>query len=255
MAKFLEYVPGDSLLHRMSPAAKLVGAVLFAVACFVNSNLVFLLVMLVIALALAASCGLGRQTAGLCKAVLGFSVILAVVLVLTTPAGTPLVPLPWGYIGTGSLLAALTVIVRLMAAAIPLFLVFYVTRMSDITNAAVKQLHVPYKYAFTFTSTVHFIPVFMNDMAGIMEAQTARGVAFDGSLPKKIRLMVPLCVPLLVSSVRKTNSTAIAAEVRGFNLRTRTSGYKDYPLHGEDFIAIAVCALVLAVAIALAVVG
>ena len=95
MAKFLEYVPGDSLLHLMSPAAKLVGAVLFAVACFVNSNLVFLLVMLVIALALAASCGLGRQTAGLCKAVLGFSVILAVVLVLTTPAGTPLVPLRW----------------------------------------------------------------------------------------------------------------------------------------------------------------
>ena len=34
-----------------------------------------------------------------------------------------------------------------------------------------------------------------------------------------------------------------------------TSGYKDYPLHGEDFIAIAVCALVLAAAIVLAVVG
>ncbi len=255
MAKFLEYVPGDSLLHRMSPAAKLVGAVLFAVACFVNSNLVFLLVMLVIALALAVSCGLGRQTAGLCKAVLGFSVILAVVLVLTTPAGTPLVPLPWGYIGTGSLLAALTVIVRLMAAAIPLFLVFYVTRMSDITNAAVKQLHVPYKYAFTFTSTVHFIPVFMNDMAGIMEAQTARGVAFDGSLPKKIRLMVPLCVPLLVSSVRKTNSTAIAAEVRGFNLRTRESGYKDYPLAARDVAALGLCVALLGAAITLTALG
>ena len=99
------------------------------------------------------------------------------------------------------------------------------------------------------------LPVFMNDMAGIMEAQTARGVEFDGGLVKKVRLMVPLCVPLLVSSVRKTNSAAIAAEVRGFNLRTRTSGYKDYPLHGEDFIAIAVCALVLAAAIALAVMG
>ena len=67
--------------------------------------------------------------------------------------------------------------------------------------------------------------------------------------------MIPLCVPLLVSSVRKTNSAAIAAEVRGFNLRTRTSGYKDYPLHGEDFVALAVCLAVLAVAIALAVVG
>ena len=216
----------------------------------------FLAVLLVTGFALAASCGMVRQTIGLAKAVFAFSLILAIVQILTTPAGAVLVQLPWGYIGTGSLLAALTTVVRLVAAAIPLFLVFYVTKMNDITNSVVKVLHVPYKYAFTFTSTIHFIPVFMNDMAGIMEAQTARGVEFDaGGIVKKVRLMVPLCVPLLVSSVRKTNSAAIAAEVRGFNLRTRTSGYKDYPLHGEDFIAIAVCALVLAVAIALAVVG
>ena len=261
MAKFLEYVPGESFLHRMNPCVKLVGAVLIAIACFVTSNLVFLLILLAAALVMAASCGLGRETAGLCKAVFAFSLILAVVILLTTPHGMPLVPLPWGYIGAGSLLAALTVVVRLMAAAIPLFLVFYVTKMNDLTNAAVKQLHVPYKYAFTFTSTVHFIPVFMNDMAGIMEAQTARGVEFDGSFAKKVRLMIPLCVPLLVSSVRKTNSAAIAAEVRGFNLRTRTSGYKDYPLHAEDFVALAVCVAVIAVvwaslaAIVLAVVG
>ena len=85
--------------------------------------------------------------------------------------------------------------------------------------------------------------------------ETARGVEFDGSFAKKVRLMIPLCVPLLVSSVRKTNSAAIAAEVRGFNLRTRTSGYRDYPLHAEDFVALAVCVAVLAAAIALAVVG
>ena len=255
MAKFLEYVPGNSFLHRMNPSVKLVGAVLFASACFATSTLAFLLVLLAGALVLAASCGLGRETAGLCRAVFAFSLILAVIILLTTPHGVPLVSLPWGFIGTGSLLAALTVIVRLMAAAIPLFLVFYVTKMNDITNSAVKQLHVPYKYAFTFTSTVHFIPVFMNDMAGIMEAQTARGVEFDGSLVKKVRLMIPLCVPLLVSSVRKTNSAAIAAEVRGFNLRTRESGYKDYPLGAGDWGALAVCVLVLAAAIALAVLG
>ena len=117
MAKFLEYVPGESFLHRMNPCVKLIGAVLIAIACFVTSNLVFLLILLAAALVMAASCGLGRETAGLCKAVFAFSLILAVVILLTTPHGMPLVPLPWGYIGAGSLLAALTVIVRLMAAA------------------------------------------------------------------------------------------------------------------------------------------
>lgn len=99
MAKFLEYVPGESFLHRMNPCVKLIGAVLIAIACFVTSNLVFLLILLAAALVMAASCGLGRETAGLCKAVFAFSLILAVVILLTTPHGMPLVPLPWGYIG------------------------------------------------------------------------------------------------------------------------------------------------------------
>lgn len=248
MNGFLEYVPGTSLLHRMNPVAKLLFAVLFAIMCFCTSNPIFLAAMLVLALALAASCGMMRQTLGLMKAVFVFSLILAILLIFTTPTGDRLVDLPWGYIGTGSIMAAITTILRLEAAAIPLFLTFYVTKMSDLSNSVVKVLHVPYKYAFTFASTVHFIPVFMNDMKGIMEAQTARGVEFDqGGIVNKIQLMVPLCVPLLVSSVRKTNSAAIAAEVRGFNLRTRESGYKQYPFAAHDIIALVlVIALIVA---------
>ena len=254
MNGFLEYVPGDSLLHRLNPVAKLVFAIVFAIACFCTGNLVFLCAMLAFGVALAASCGLVKQTVGLMKAVLVFSLILAVLLVLTTPTGEHLVGLPWGYIGTGSLLAAAATVVRLEAAAIPLFLTFYVTKISDMSNAVVKVLHVPYKYAFTFASTVHFIPVFMNDMKGIMEAQTARGVEFDvGGIANKVRLMVPLCVPLLVSSVRKTNSAAIAAEVRGFNLRTRESGYKQYPFAGYDIAAMLLAVALLAAAICIAV--
>ena len=164
-----------------------------------------------------------------------------------------LAQLPWGYIGTGSVAAAVLIVVRLVACAVPLFLVFYVTKLTDMANALVKVLHVPYKYAFTFMSTVHFIPVFMNDMADIMEAQTARGVEFDGGVLKKVRLMMPLCVPLLVSSVRKTNSAAIAAEVRGFNLRTRESGFKEYPFARIDFAALAVAVAIAAAAVALSV--
>ena len=43
--------------------------------------------------------------------------------------------------------------------------------------------------------------------------------------------------------------------MRGFNLRTRQSGYKDYPLHTEDYLALAACAFILAAAVALAVMG
>ena len=254
MNGFLEYVPGTSLIHRMNPVAKLLFAILFAITCFCTGNLIFLCAMLAIAIACAASCGMIRQTLGLMKAVFVFSLILAILLLLTTPSGDRLVDLPWGYIGTGSILAAVTTIVRLEAAAIPLFLTFYVTKVSDLSNSVVKVLHVPYRYAFTFASTVHFIPVFMNDMKSIMETQTARGIEFDvGGIVNKIRLMVPLCVPLLVSSVRKTNSSAIAAEVRGFNLRTRASGFKEYPFAAADIVALLMAVALMAGAICITV--
>lgn len=246
MPGFLEYVSGDSMLHRMNPVAKLFCAFLLSLAAFCGPNLWYAFALLLLTLVLAQSCGMLRDALRLARAVFFFSLLLAVLQLLNTPSGRELVKLPWGYIGTGSVLSAVQLIVSLVTAAIPLFLVMYVTRLADITNSLVQILHVPYRYAFTFTSTVRFIPVFMNDMKGIIEAQTARGVEFDNvGLLKKLRLTVPLCVPLLVSSVRKTSSSAIAAEVRGFNLRTRASGFKQYPIKVVDGLAMVLCALIL----------
>ena len=252
MKGFLEYVDGTSFLHAMNPMAKLVCALLLAIAAFTAHSVVFLAVLILLDYVLAIVCRMVRQTLGLTKAIVIFALLLGVLAILTTkPAegAAILVELPWGSISTTSLLSALLIFMRLVAAAIPMFLVFYVTKVNDMANAAVKVLHVPYRYAFTFSSTVKFIPTFLNDMSGIMEAQTARGVEFDGSIAKRIRLMVPLCVPLLVNSVRKINSSAIAAEVRGFNLRRPDSGYKEYPLRAVDFLALAVCVVALVLGI------
>lgn len=250
MAGFLEYVPGDSFIHKMNPVAKVICAFLISISCFCTTNIVFLALILVLDAVLAASCKMVKPALGLAKVVGIFSIVLVLIALLTSSSGTMLVELPWGYIGTGSIYSAILIVVRLIGCAIPLFLVMYVTQLTDMSNAFCANLHVPYKYAFTFTSSIHFIPVFMNDMSAIMEAQTARGVAFDGSFAKRIRLMIPLCVPLLISSVRKTNSAAIAAEVRGFDLRTSQSGYKRYPFSGTDVLCMVACAALIGISIA-----
>lgn len=251
MKGFLEFVPGDSFLHRMNPIAKLVSAFLIVAGCFVTDSFVLLACVLLLDAALSARCKMTRQALGLAKAVAAFSLLLALIALLFSPLGDVLVVLPWGYIGTGSVVSAVLIVVRLVACAVPLFLVFYVTKLTDMANALVKVCHVPYRYAFVFTSTIHFIPVFLNDMQGVMEAQTARGVEFDqGGIASKARLMIPLCVPLLVNAVRKTDSAAIAAEVRGFNLRTRESGFKEYPFSAGDIAAMLLTVALLAIAVA-----
>lgn len=88
----------------------------------------------------------------------------------------------------------------------------------------------------------------IDSLSGIMEAQTARGVAFDTKNPfKKLGLILPLCMPLLISSVGRIHDTAAAAEMRGFTLRTRESQSRRYTFKsGNLFAALIAAALVAA---------
>ena len=61
--------------------------------------------------------------------------------------------------------------------------------------------------------------------------------------------MAPLCVPLLVGSVRKVNASALAAEMRGFGLRTAESGYDEYAFAACDYAGMAASIALLAIAI------
>ena len=153
-----------------------------------------------------------------------------------------------GFVTTEGLVTGSKACLRLLGLALPLVLVLTVTKLTDLANACVEILHVPYRYAFAFTTALRFVPLFGQEMNAIMEAQTARGVEYDTKNPiKKLQLMLPLCIPLLISSVGKTDATALAAEQRGFYLRTRESSYKRYPLRALDFAAIAVAvALIVA---------
>ena len=97
-----------------------------------------------------------------------------------------------------------------------------------------------------FDPVMRPVSVFGQEMNAIMEAQTARGVEYDTKNPiKKLKLMLPLCVPLLISSVGKTDATALAAEQRGFYLRTRASSYKRYPIKGLDIAVLVISAVLI----------
>jgi energy-coupling factor transport system permease protein len=100
------------------------------------------------------------------------------------------------------------------------------------------------------TTAIRFIPLFADEMAAIIDAQVARGVDFDTrNFFKKIKLLLPLCVPLLISSVRRVEGGAISAELRGFNFRNPRSGYKRYPFSSRDIVALLALAAVIAGAV------
>lgn len=236
MTSVIDYIPGTSLLHRLNPVTKLALAAGIILATFLGDTYPLLIALLALTFALGAYARAAGGLVSLSKLMVPLSLIMLVLQTAFIRTGDPVAL----WVTTDGLVTGTKAALRLLGVALPLILMLTVTKLNDLANAVVEVLHVPYRYAFTFTTALRFVPVFSQEMNAIMKAQTARGVEYDTKNPlKKIQLMLPLCVPLLVSSVGKTDATALAAEQRGFYLRTRESSYKRYPMGAADFVALA----------------
>ena len=245
MKDLFQYVHGSSFIHLLNPVTKIFLTVIICAAAFITGSLPFLLVLLCVDLLIGFLAGVPHKALGILKGLLKIAAFLFLLQALMLRRGTPVF---WIFTDEG-LLTAAAVVLRLIVVCMPLALVLAVTRINDLANALVEVLHLPYKYAFTLTTAIRFIPQFLEEMNGIMEAQTARGVEFDTkNVFRKFGLILPLCAPLLISSVRRSEATAIAAEVRGFRLRTRASGYKHYPFALRDLLCLCFCVLLVVLA-------
>lgn len=244
----MDYSAGQTVLHRLNPLTKIVLALGVCVSAFLSDNFGFLFALLALNVGLGFLGGIQAKTLKLLGGLAGVGAFLFVLQVLFIRTGSPV----FLFATDEGLRTAGLVVLRLVDATMPLALMLALTPMNDLANALVKRVHVPYKYAFTITTALKFIPVFTDEMSAIMEAQTARGVEFDTKNPvRKLRLMLPLCAPLLITSVGRTEQAAMAAEVRGFYLRGRDSGSKEYPFAPLDAAAFVVVVALIVLAILL----
>lgn len=243
MSGLFSYATGDSFVHRMNPLVKILLAVGIGASAFLSDNFVYLFMLLGLNLLLGIVGGIGRRAFKLLVGLGTVCTFLFILQLVFIRNGNPV----FLFVTDEGLRTAGLVVLRLIDATLPLALVLSLTQVNDLSNALVKTLHVPYRYAFTLTTALRFVPVFMGEMSSIIEAQTARGVDFDTRNPlKKVRMVVPLCTPLLVTSVARIDQAAMAAEMRGFYLRGRNTGSKTYPLGVIDitvvFFAVALIA-------------
>ena len=72
--------------------------------------------------------------------------------------------------------------------------------------------------AMMMTIALRFIPTLVEDTEKIMSAQKARGADLEnGKLFERIRALIPILIPLLISSVRRAYELAEAMECRCYN--------------------------------------
>jgi len=82
-----------------------------------------------------------------------------------------------------------------------------------------KLIKVPaHDIAMLMTIALRFIPTLSEEMDKIIKAQKARGADFDtGNIAKRAKSMLPILVPLFVSSFKRAEELATAMEARCYH--------------------------------------
>jgi energy-coupling factor transport system permease protein len=250
-----QYYPVSSAVHSLDPRTKLTASLLFIISLFWISNFYGYL------FAIACLYGIIRVShvpprfllKGL-RGILGILIITAVMNVFLTPGETTL----WQFyvirLTREGLLLAFTMALRLVLLLIGSSLLTLTTSPIELTDAIeyllkpLKKIGVPsHEIAMMMTIALRFIPTLVEEMDKIMKAQTARGADFDtGGLIKKAKSLIPLLVPLFVSSFRRADDLAMAMEARCYRGDVNRTRMKELHLGPGDHKAMGLVCLYIA---------
>ena len=219
-----QYFPGNSIIHRLDPRAKLIMLVVYIVVLFMATNVVsyalvagFLLAAIKISTIPMKSIVRGMKPLVL---ILVFTGILNIFF--TTGEGDPLVDL-WGVaIYKEGLIRAVFMVLRILLLISGTFLLTYTTSPISLTDGLeslmnpLKKLHVPvHELSMMMCIALRFIPTLIEETDKIMCAQKARGADFEtGSIIDRAKALIPILVPLFIGAFRRADELATAMECR-----------------------------------------
>ncbi len=259
-----QYFPGDTIVHRLDPRTKILVVIIFIVALFLAVDWISYAVMFLITAMCVklSSIRLKSLMKGL-KPLVFIILLTGILNLFYTKEGTVL--LDWWIftVTTGGIKRAFLMVVRIMLLVCGTLLLTYTTSPLALTDGLemllnpLKKIKVPvHEMSMMMSMALRFIPTLIEETDKIMSAQKARGADFStGKLTERAKALLPLLVPLFVSSFRRADELAVAMESRcyhGGEGRTRMKTLKMAP---RDWLCFLFWALVLGGMIAMNVYG
>lgn len=225
---FGQFIDTNSFVHKLDPRMKLLSLIAYIVFIFIAGNFISLglLCALLIVTMLVSKIPIKMYLKNI-KAILPIILITALLNVFYTSGGKVI----WDWwiftITTEGIYRAVFMAVRILLLILSSAVLSYSTSPTSLTGA-IESLLSPLKFiglgnavhtmAMTMTIALRFIPTLIEETQKIMNAQKARGADLDsGNLIKKVKALLPILIPLLISSVRRAYELAEAMECRCYN--------------------------------------
>lgn len=271
---FGQYYPTKSFVHNMDARVKILAVIAYIVAVFLVQSIgtatsvtfqflgfgVCLLFVLIATL--CAKVPLVRVLKSI-KGIMFFIVLSAVLQIFFNAGGNVLVKWSFITITDVGLLNAGFLVARISLIVLGASLLTLTTSPVEIADG-IESLMTPLKwikfpvheFALIMSIALRFIPTLLDETDRIIKAQKARGADFDsGNIFKRVKALMPVLIPLLISSFRRADELADAMDSRCYSGSKVRTKYKKMRLSWRDLVATVVIAGLICGVVALNVTG
>ena len=222
-----QYFPGDSVFHRADPRAKILLGIVYIVAIFLAQSIPAYLFLIVCTAALIIISGIPLKTVLRSMRALIFIIIFTSLINIFWTKGEHLL-FEWGIIHVyrEGLVFAGCMIVRITALLCGTSVILsYTTSPIALTDgleqllSPLKKIRLPvHEFSMMVTIALRFIPTLIEETDKIMSAQKSRGADLSGGgLIRRAKALIPVLIPLFVSSFRRADELATAMECRCYH--------------------------------------
>ncbi|MGV9169832.1 MAG: energy-coupling factor transporter transmembrane component T family protein [Promethearchaeia archaeon] len=248
----MEYVPGDSLLHRMDPRTKIFIFLCLVVLTVVVFDPIVFFFILLFTLGMYHVTGIPRDKLMIVlKASLPAMILFIIVNYLTVPPQPGdyiyfyLIPYTkFGPVTFRTTLVGISSGERFIFFIIVTRLITLVTPVSDLLIALVK-LRFPVEVAVSLGIAFASVPLMINQFRTVIEAQKSRGAKFDIRNPiTKMRAYVPVIVPSIYLTVLRGIDISRTIESRAFTYNPANRTFRhEIAFQGLDYGILALALL------------
>lgn len=250
---FGQYIPRASWFHKRDPRARLLALISLFIGLIFSSRLWSLGVGLGIVLLIFALAKLPLKPAwrAIRRSII-FILLLALLQVFFYRAGETgtVVWTIFGFpITEAALLSASMLVTKFIVLILLINAIVMSLSTSQITTALFYLLKPFEKIGFPVNDltmvvqvTLRFLPIIAQTAEKTAKAQASRGGDWEqkGFNPiRQAKRVVPLIVPLIVGSLKRAETMALAMESRGFNAAEARSSYYELHFGAEDAILLA----------------
>ena len=230
------YIEGDSIFHKLNGISKILLFLTWTIMTVMFLDIrVFLVMGIVGAIMLYFSQIPSKTIKPLLWIMVVFNIINIIFILLITPqygtelvgTNTEIINIGYSYINKETLFYVLTISLK-YAVLMPITVIFIFTTHPSEFASSLNKMGIPYKIAYAINIAFRYIPDVMTEYKNILDAQQARGLAFnkgEGTIIERLKNYTTILIPLISSSIKRIETVSNAMELRSFGKKRKRTWY------------------------------